>query len=613
MITSLEDFQKDVIVKTNFEHFNDDGVKCINVDEVFAKGHSIVDIIFYLRLVGVPSGNDSRKPVTKPIICTGFLPPQYLIRKDPQYAILYSPGVSYVQLPHDHDVTKTPPKLLGFDATQHKESLKPFLKLRIDKLLSEFRHSYSNLSGMLLYLLGSGEVQNLTQHYPKLYSFYNSIQYKFLYYYFNLDQMPRMGLHLVCPNAANEQKVLMVDDLATEGWAPIVHKMIHGTFIYNRDNLLFISKKGPIGWINTIENKIKDFIPNLILLDLRLEDEKREQTLEKLAGFKILEFLKGHDIYKGIPVIIFTASANAENVKKLLGVGAEAVWTKPGLDEGLGVEDLKERYNQLVAIIESILGKEKFKHLKLFNDGTPEDMNLLNLQNLLLKKLDYVKYRYDLIGGDDVRNLIPLNDKCPFNVKINDFHSIYFDNNALMSGYWEICFEKLICSLLVLSMSVKDSTIKLKSQNNALTEYTVPKVVVMNVVYDELIKKAKVLKNPSKPKQCMRASTALMILKVLFENGFVRSEIRGIDESGNPIFFLANPKENVYADPFLLDEMFTITHNDERFKSIYETDQKVLVITGDSNLKIKLKTLKNVCILDTKDFVELLHTTSILK
>ncbi len=58
MITSLEDFQKDVIDKTNFEHFKGKEIKYINVDEVFTKGHSIVDIIFYLRVVGEPLGKD---------------------------------------------------------------------------------------------------------------------------------------------------------------------------------------------------------------------------------------------------------------------------------------------------------------------------------------------------------------------------------------------------------------------------------------------------------------------------------------------------------------------------------------------------------------------------
>src|SRR5690606_25177038 len=75
---------------------------------------------------------------------------------------------------------------------------------------------------------------------------------------------------------------------------------------------------------NELKKTIDNFKPHLILLDLRLNDEEGKKELTELGGFQLLKHLKSDDCLKGLPVIMFTASSNAETIKELITNGAEA-------------------------------------------------------------------------------------------------------------------------------------------------------------------------------------------------------------------------------------------------------------------------------------------------
>ena len=60
--------------------------------------------------------------------------------------------------------------------------------------------------------------------------------------------------------------------------------------------------------------------PNLILLDL---------MLPLLDGFRILKLLKTDERYRGIPIIVVTARANAEDWTLAMECGADGWLTKP--------------------------------------------------------------------------------------------------------------------------------------------------------------------------------------------------------------------------------------------------------------------------------------------
>lgn len=60
--------------------------------------------------------------------------------------------------------------------------------------------------------------------------------------------------------------------------------------------------------------------PDLIILDL---------MLPKIDGYKVCRMLKFDEKYKNIPIVLFTARAQEEDVKLGAEVGAEAYITKP--------------------------------------------------------------------------------------------------------------------------------------------------------------------------------------------------------------------------------------------------------------------------------------------
>ncbi len=66
--------------------------------------------------------------------------------------------------------------------------------------------------------------------------------------------------------------------------------------------------------------QVKKSKPDLVILDL---------MLPKLDGYKVCRFLKFDERTRGIPVLIFTARAQAEDMTLAMECGADAYLTKP--------------------------------------------------------------------------------------------------------------------------------------------------------------------------------------------------------------------------------------------------------------------------------------------
>jgi len=66
--------------------------------------------------------------------------------------------------------------------------------------------------------------------------------------------------------------------------------------------------------------QVKKEIPDLIILDL---------MLPKMDGYKVCRLLKFDERYKKIPVLIFTARAQEEDIRLAMECGADAYLTKP--------------------------------------------------------------------------------------------------------------------------------------------------------------------------------------------------------------------------------------------------------------------------------------------
>jgi CheY-like chemotaxis protein len=73
------------------------------------------------------------------------------------------------------------------------------------------------------------------------------------------------------------------------------------------------------------------FIPDILLLDLRLMHEKGPLPIDQISGTKIFKEIRKINI--GLPIIITTASNKISSFRELVKLGADEYWIKEGIDE----------------------------------------------------------------------------------------------------------------------------------------------------------------------------------------------------------------------------------------------------------------------------------------
>lgn len=61
-------------------------------------------------------------------------------------------------------------------------------------------------------------------------------------------------------------------------------------------------------------------MPSLILLDIKLP---------RVSGFEVLKWLRGHDVFRFVPVVMLTSSAQPDDVRTAYQLGANGYMVKP--------------------------------------------------------------------------------------------------------------------------------------------------------------------------------------------------------------------------------------------------------------------------------------------
>lgn len=106
----------------------------------------------------------------------------------------------------------------------------------------------------------------------------------------------------------NKARILYIDDESKKGWNQIFNEMFAG-MIYESIGDDF-KEKDSRTIIDTSIEKIKNFKPDIVLLDLRLSDSDfEEKNIEELTGSIILKEIK--DYNPGIQCIMFTATSRS--------------------------------------------------------------------------------------------------------------------------------------------------------------------------------------------------------------------------------------------------------------------------------------------------------------
>lgn len=307
-------------------------------------------------------------------ILYSFLPLRTLLVLCPHAEILLSGGTTVLQLPCAIDEALC----RSVAGRLCKEDVTVFFRAEATELLNNKRHSLANWWGMLRVWdilhdfcgvvedpapAALADVLRLDSGYQGM--LMNHIRFQGPPPPFPTDEDLARSLRKKMSGlkplpGRNELKVVFVDDEADKGWSYLLQIILYGR---ERPELFFapdIPKDGIdvdafAGWIR--ENN-----PDLIILDMRLTSQDESARASNLSGLLLLDKLVSGFVNR-CPILVFTASDKRVVRDQVLKAGADAMWTKEGIDEGDSVprDDYRsfslERFSELLEMIADLTGR----------------------------------------------------------------------------------------------------------------------------------------------------------------------------------------------------------------------------------------------------------------
>lgn len=278
---------------------------------------------------------------------------QQLLRMEPGYHILASPGITIGQYTYSmdelstHDDVKLDLAKLAEEKAPPKDRLREWFKAGIS-LPKDERHNWANWWGIhaLVELRKAHYPNNISKHWAlpgpvqeKLKQL-RSAEIRYVH-----DVFKASGAQVFATVDPVAARIVYIDDQASLGWSDVLEGLLDQdsrqafrSFIPMAGALKdsnsiedFFSQKDQSGDI-TLNEAIQD--SEIVLLDLRL-DPMSDKELghgkeEGLSGIRLLKAIRKR--YPGVPVLMFSASSAGLVRERLLGHGVDRVWTKPGLD-----------------------------------------------------------------------------------------------------------------------------------------------------------------------------------------------------------------------------------------------------------------------------------------
>lgn len=285
-------------------------------------------------------------------------------------------------------------------------------------------------------------------------------------------------------------KIIYVDDQAQEGWAKIFQRMIYGG---ESDNFVVIvpqkeeDEKEIVQRILNEEKRLKENTNQIVLLilDLRLKQEKGELPIEDISGIKVLKELKGKKF--SCPILITTASNKWKSYKEINRLGALAYWQKKGLDEQNDTKSLLENYFSFLKLI-YVLCKDKSIEF-LYNDFSSMIRELEKNEKVVYwwetafwrnagkminnnsKKIEIENDEITAISGE-TREIL---HKSYFKRETQEERTYGVSKKEILRNFresWELYLgfvsEKILYDDFQLENSAKDDIISVKKKNNAI-------------------------------------------------------------------------------------------------------------------------------------------------
>jgi CheY-like chemotaxis protein len=362
--------------------------------------------------------------ISNPVILYGFQSNQQLLKIKPEHLIINSEGCYYYQLPFDFQILKDK----VFKGITNRNTLKLFLKPAFN--IDAVRHQEANWWGIKQLWDIHRVILGLPKDdfsYPKkiadMAETLNSIISIFLYQLdeTTIGQALNSPVSLTIPDTIyekkannwvsskieinnisnyslrkiivsliyslqkkriNKPKILQIDDQWRDGWGEIFSKMIYDEkqriLEDNDENVFcwndFFLSLNPTSQVkdyseenfDKLSSLIADGDFDLILLDLRLDPLVDENKATKeISGAIFLSKIK--EKFRGIPVLMTTASNKIWSFQELIKLGADAYWMKSGIDNHFTAKETIENYCRFLWLIERMTD-ERYRLLKYFSE-----------------------------------------------------------------------------------------------------------------------------------------------------------------------------------------------------------------------------------------------------
>ncbi len=152
---------------------------------------------------------------------------------------------------------------------------------------------------------------------------------------------------------SDKPNIIYVDDMADKGWSTILQHIIYGKISDNFYSINPTLKDDPSIIVENILDKMKkNKETHLIILDIRLHDERGYVNPSDLSGFQVMQMLNNKNI--ACPIMMLTASNKIWSMQKSFDGNALSFWIKGRMEEG--EEGHTQQYLDLLDQVISLVG-----------------------------------------------------------------------------------------------------------------------------------------------------------------------------------------------------------------------------------------------------------------
>lgn len=370
----IDTFKKDLIIE-DYQKQSDTYYIFINIEGKFGRSNRQdqkgVEILMWLRC---------KYRICNPIILYSFQSNKQLLKQKPEHFIIDSEGCYHYQLPYDFSKLKEKVNENKFDCINNWERLKIFLKPTFN--IEDIRHQEANWWGIKKLFDVHNKINESKFVYPTKVSNHlenvSSLIGQFIHDNVEIENnYKRKEINKLRKKLFGKQPtILHIDDQWNDGWSEIFCRMIFENFTVCKDkhfNVFRLDNKPQFYSLLEVEkfaiNNLMDEIISkhvykfdFILLDLRLKGKSEEdKPVEELSGAILLKMIR--EKFKGIPIIITTASNKFWSYAELIRLGADAYWNKEGIDNQLSSKKSIENYYKFLFIADR-LTDDDYKFLR---------------------------------------------------------------------------------------------------------------------------------------------------------------------------------------------------------------------------------------------------------